>query len=380
MKVRKTLTHFVADCRPHGGQHKFPLTPAGERGAKRYLRGVENDLERRGSYIDPSRSPLFVDAVAAYLTFEKSRADLGELTHCHVDNKRVALEHIGQFGYQSKTMNQTKLTDLRPGAIRTEIIPALFGGRWAHDTASKKYIIFRHFLAYCVEIAETLNTIPAPKSIPKPPPKKPTTGDLLSPELINRIIDVAPDAYRLAIKFAASTGLRAGELRALSWSEADSAERGLDLDAGLVYVTRAVKKSGKIGDPKTAAGTRAIPLAPSLLAEMREWKLRQPLLQRRNNLVFPNRDGDLNDINNMRNRGLHKACDNAGLPRIKWNDLRHYFASLLLYHTTESDATITQLIGHQSVSFTRTQYGHWMESARRDEELAARLDTALTKG
>ena len=119
-----------------------------------------------------------------------------------------------------------------------------------------------------------------------------------------------------------------------------------------------------------------MPLFPDLIAKLRSWKLSQPIEQRINNLVFPTTAGAMDSVDNWRNRGLHKACDRAGVERITWHSLRHFFASILLYDLQEADATVTTLMGHKSIDFTRSQYGHWMEDFSRDTGIAERLARA----
>ena len=147
--------------------------------------------------------------------------------------------------------------------------------------------------------------------------------------------------------------MRAGEQAALTWQD-------IDFERGLVHVKRARKKDGSVGAAKTKAGHRSIQLA-------------QPINQRVGDLVFPTTVGKMDSADNWRNRGLHGACDRAGVARISWHSLRHFFASILLFDLQEADATVTTLMGHKDISFTRRQYGHWMEDARRDTDIAERL-------
>jgi integrase len=114
-----------------------------------------------------------------------------------------------------------------------------------------------------------------------------------------------------------------------------------------------------------------------LLNELREWKVLQPLTERGENLVFPNGVGSIDDSSNLRNRGLHPACRAAGVEEIRWHDLRHFFASILLYDLKEPDPVICELMGHSNIAFTHQIYGHWMTDARRDAEIASRLSLAF---
>lgn len=372
MKIRTTATHYIADARQlAGGEKKYPKTPEGKREAQAYLRRVQAEHHQRGAFVDPSRTPHFEAATAEYLAFERQRAVRGELSAAHVENKRIALADLGAIKIDNKPLAATRLGDLTPGAIKREIVPALFGS-CAHATARKKFQILRHFLQWAVETSEVLRSNPALVKLPPKPQHEDRPVDRISTEAVLSIIAHASPHYRLAIKFAAFTGLRAGEQLALSWDD-------VDLEAGLVRVTRAVKKGGEIGEPKTRNARRTVPLEPSLLADLRAWKLAQPVGMRRRNLVFASGGGAVNSIDNLRNRGLTPACKAAGVEVLRWHDLRHHFASVLLFQLNESDTVVTALMGHHSIAFTQAQYGHWLPEARRDVEIANRLGAAFRR-
>ena len=371
MKIRTTKTHYVADARSlRGGERRFAKTPAGKKEAQAYLNLVQVEYDRRGVFTNPNQTPTFEQAVGEYLRFEEARARRGELTIAHVNNKRVALQDIGALKYEGKVLNGVRLGDLRPGAIKRELLPALFECS-AYATAQKKAVILKHMMAWAVETAEILPTNPAMVSLPKKPAAEERPVDRISKQTVASIIKYAPARYRLVIKFAAFTGLRAGEQLALTWDD-------IDFERGLVRVNKAIKSDGLVGIPKTKSGVRSVALEPSLAADLREWKLAQPLPQRRQGLVFAAGDGNFLNIDNLRRRGLHAACRAAGVEALRWHDLRHYFASVLLFDLQESDAVVTSLMGHHSISFTHSQYGHWMPEARRDQEISDRLAKAFS--
>lgn len=369
MKVRSASDRYIADARSlGGGEKKFPKTPEGRRAAQEHLRRVQAEHDQRGAYTNPTRTPTFVEAAEQYLQYEDARVRLGEMGAAHLQNKRVALADIGALKWGGKTLSSVRLGDLRAGGVKNELIPQLFSAQ-SYSTAQKKFVILKHMLQWAVE-SEILMQNPAQVKLPKRPAAAERPVDRISKTAIAAIIDHAAPQYRLAIKFAAYTGLRAGEQLALTWDD-------IDLEAGLVRVNKALKKGGAIGDPKTKTSNRVVELGPSLRADLRMWKLAQPVEQRSRDLVFPSPTGAIASIDNLRNRGLRKACKAAGVEVIRWHDLRHFFASVLLFDLEESEATVTALMGHHSMAFTLKQYGHWLPEARRDKKLATRLEAAF---
>lgn len=74
--------------------------------------------------------------------------------------------------------------------------------------------------------------------------------------LLARLIEAAPDSELCALLLtAALTGLRASELRGLRWSD-------VDLKACEIHVRQRADRYRAIGNPKSAASRRSIPLAP----------------------------------------------------------------------------------------------------------------------
>ena len=376
IRYSKRDNGYIVNLRKYGGGEPVRKTLAE---AKALLEHAAAE-HRAGGFIPRHTSPTFSAIAAKFIEHQADRVQRGEIGEGELANKRTNVDHLialpfatgtrsAYDTYGAATLGETRVADLRTGPIQLSLVPALFEGR-AHKTASNIFTTFGQVLKHAV-LLEALKVNPvAGKQISLP--AKPETADALASRLSVNIINVIVEhagRYGLKIKFAAWTGLRAGEQISLTWED-------IDFERGLVHVRRARKKGGRLGAAKTKAGHRSIPIDVDLLAELRAWKLAQPIEQRVHNLVFPTSTGEMDNVDNWRNRGLHVACDNAGVERISWKSLRHFFASILLYDLREADATVTTLMGHKSIDFTRRQYGHWMEDADRDTGIAERLRRA----
>ena len=168
----------------------------------------------------------------------------------------------------------------------------------------------------------------------------------------------------LALSFALQTGLRFGEQAALRWS-------AVDFDKRTVKVLTALRDApggGKeIGQTKTKKGKRVVQLSKALVAELRAWKMRSPYSSDKD-FVFPTRAGHPQRCsNNWRKRVLHPLCDAVGIDRLKWHYCRHFYASLLLANYGNDWNKIADRMGHAKADFTRSQYGHWIETDEDDD-------------
>ena len=147
-----------------------------------------------------------------------------------------------------------------------------------------------------------------------------------------------------------TTGLRRGEICGLMWTD-------FDVEKGTLTVRRTLhnKEGGGyyVGETKTGAGCRIIKLPPStvhLLSERKRASISQ--------WIFPNPIHPEDPI--MPNSGytrMKKLLAEAGLPDMRFHDLRHTFATHAL--TSGVDAkTLSGILGHTKTSFTLDTYTH----------------------
>jgi hypothetical protein len=100
-----------------------------------------------------------------------------------------------------------------------------------------------------------------------------------------------------------------------------------------------------------------VPLPSQLVAKLKRWQLACPASKL--DLVFPTNGGSPESPSNLINRGLHPALRRAGLPKTRFHDLRHCYASLLI-DAGEPLLVVSRLLGHSSIKITADTYGHLM--------------------
>jgi integrase len=180
-------------------------------------------------------------------------------------------------------------------------------------------------------------------------------GNILTVAECKRLYEKAdgprdPVLFRMAVE----TGMRQGELLGLRWADIDWA-------SNRVLVRQSVRK-GEDSAPKTASSLRPIGLTPTLLSELRVWKLACPRPEPHSkvqDLVFPNTAGHFECPHNLLRRSFHPALRRAGLRQIRFHDLRHTCASLMLADGVGIKHVQAQL-GHASANVTLDVYSHLM--------------------
>lgn len=168
--------------------------------------------------------------------------------------------------------------------------------------------------------------------------------------------------YGLILRFAAYTGLRAGELVALRVGD-------LNLKAGHVEVRRTLQRiSGEwvLGTPKSARSTRNVPLVDrALVAEMRAYLMEHPRSGDAQALLWPGRTvgshaldwhGVL-DVGSFRRNYLRPALGDLGMSEMRFHDLRHTFASLMLA-AGFPPYEVSRWLGHANMATTDSIYAH----------------------
>jgi integrase len=191
---------------------------------------------------------------------------------------------------------------------------------------------------------------------------------------IKMLIDKAPARWRPFIITAIFTGMRASELRGLRWQD-------VDLDRGIVHVRQRADAWHRIGAPKSAAGTRDIPLVPMAVNALRQWRASCPKGEL--DLVFPNGAGRVESQGNILNRvwgPLQLDCDitdDDGKPRFTFHSLRHAAASLFIAHLNWTPKRVQSVLGHASITMTFDRYGHLFADHEGDREAMKKLEAAI---
>ena len=152
-----------------------------------------------------------------------------------------------------------------------------------------------------------------------------------------------------------ATGLRRGELLGLKWED-------LDLERGSLRVKRQIARiNGEVAEAplKTKNAYRTLPLAKDTVDVLDQQKKKVGASP----WVFPGPTGGPMSPDSVLHM-LHRVLKRAGLPRVRFHDLRHTFATLAL-QTGVDVKTVSGMLGHYSAGFTLDTYAHVTTSAQR---------------
>ena len=206
--------------------------------------------------------------------------------------------------------------------------------------------------------------------------------DIPTPTEIRSIIPHLQGRWRPLFLVTAFTGLRSSEMRGLRWSD-------VDLKRGEIHVRQRADRFNAFGPPKSAAGSRTIPLLPMVVNALREHKL---VCKRSTaDLVFPSNRGRVighSDLAVFMWKPLQIAAGvvtKTGKPKYPGlHSLRHFYASWCINRRADGGLelplkVVQARLGHASVQMTADRYGHLFPRGDDEAEMAA-AESAFLQG
>lgn len=211
---------------------------------------------------------------------------------------------------------------------------------------------------------------------PKPKKYKATA---LTPEQSKELLNLVKDTdMETPITLILATGIRRGELLALTWNDIGFDNKILSIDKSL-----AVDEETKeliIKEPKSKSSIRTISLSDGTINILKQHKVKQNeeklklgKYYKDNNLVFATPDGSLINPSTF-SKKFGNIIKGSNLPHIRLHDLRHTNATLMLKSKIPAKVA-SERLGHSNTATTLDIYSHVLKSMQ--EEAADKLDKML---
>lgn len=273
------------------------------------------------------------------------------------------------------SLGHHKLARLKAQHIQTFYAAALAGGASAATVAHLHAVLHR-----ALKDAARLDLVPRNVADLVTAPR-PTAREerVLSQEHAQTLLQTAHGERLEALyTLALTTGMRLGELLALHWED-------VDLDAATLQVRQTLyyDKGGvwRLDTPKTDHSRRRIDLGRMAIEALRRHRVRQAEERLAigeawgdHGFVFTRVDGEPLRGPHVLERHFLPLLKRAGLPPMRFHDLRHTAATLMLLGDVRAKV-VSEMLGHSNIAITLGLYSHVTPTMQRDA--AATMDRLL---
>jgi len=318
------------------------------------------------------------------LTYASHQMTLGQLLDEWLAARKPNLaEHTAYYyeqvmrEYILPVLGNTPLRKLSPGQIQRLYTAKVQEGVGLR-TVQKTHTILHAALNYALKMGMIERNPSKGAQSPKP---QPAEMQFLAAEEAQVLLKTAKgncDPYYAIYYLAIVTGMRQGELLGLKWQD-------IDFDHGVLNVRRSLKRRPKgdlyLSTPKTKSSIRAIKLGEQSIQVLREHqealekvKAEADSRWQVTGHVFVSSIGTAIDPANLLKR-FRQLLRLAGLPKIRFHDLRHTAASLMLNNGVDV-LVASQRLGHAKPSITLNVYGHLIPAIQ--HQAAETLDRLIS--
>lgn len=263
--------------------------------------------------------------------------------------------------YALPALGHVPLADLGPLDIQ-RLYGELFGPE--RGLSGGTVVNLHLVLAQALGQAERWGLVPRnPAAGAQPPrPRRPERA-AVDAELAERLIAATQGTrFQLPVAIALSTGMRRGEILALRWAD-------IDADLSVAHVRRTLQTAG--GEllfvaPKTHRSSRAVELPAFVRPHLRRQRDEQggrrasSALWSEHDLVIDRGDGRPMNPDTL-SSAWYRFCKKEGLPGIRFHDLRHAHATLMLLKGVHPKV-VSERLGHASIGITLDTYSHVLPS------------------
>ncbi len=311
--------------------------------AQQWLDGVTASLVR-GDYVDPKLGRMTVAAYCDKWLAAQPLRDTSRRTYSAWIRNRI-VPVLGE--HRLSTVTRTEVL-----AFRRRLDQEL-----AENTVRQVMALLAAIFAAAVEDGFIVKT-PCRDTLPDRPVREKVQP--LTVEQVQSLIDAAPERYRALVTLGAGCGLRIGEALGLKVSRVRFLERELDVVEQLVLVPGAPPQ---LKPPKTRGSRRTVPM-PDVVSQALARHL-EAFPAGHDDLVFRSRTGGPVWPNTFNGAVWLPLRKRAGLPGVRFHDLRHFTASALIRYG-ESVKTVSAVLGHSDESEVLRTYSHlWPDADQR---------------
>lgn len=306
-----------------------------------------------GTYIQPS-NVLLGDFMKDWLQYKKSNVAESSFETYYYNLKNHINPGLGNI----------PLSKLKAQDVQKFYQQLLSEKRLNHNTVRKIHSMLGNALDRAVKYEMINKNVVKLVESPKETKSEMKVWDL---DQVKTFLAYSVESHLYIVYFIAiNTGMRQGEILGLSWDS-------VDLENNIISVRQTLSNYGKSikATTKTSAGMRTITVPQELSNELKKHKLEQMkrrlmmgTLYQDMNLVNASELGTPINPSNLR-RNFNIFIKKAGLPKIRFHDLRHTHATLLLKEEV-NPKIVSERLGHADTRMTLDRYSHVLPNMQKE--------------
>lgn len=337
---------------------------------------VEKQSERKRNLHRSTEDPYLHDFLEGWLR---------DVIAPSVAPKTLEKRQYHAYNHIIPALGQYRLTKLQPRDLHLFYLDLARGGRLSLSTRRAIHTTLKMALNQAVRWSLIAQN---PLELVDPPKESAPVAERIrafTDEQARALFDAMDDRWRGYVIFAVRTGLRPGEALGLRWQDVEWGDPA-SIKVRQVLALRSGRGRAKgesqfyFKAPKSKASRRTVVLhheALEALEAQRTMLEDEGLPCGPGDLVFPSTTGTPMDRGNLLQRHVAPAMARAGIPALTLHELRHTFASVMLYEWRVPLEVVSAMLGHKDVSLTLRIYGHLVPGS---QESAIRALRSLQGG
>ncbi|MDY3854777.1 MAG: tyrosine-type recombinase/integrase [Butyribacter sp.] len=227
-------------------------------------------------------------------------------------------------------------------------------GKYSKSTMDQTRSLMKILFDYAID-NEIITSNPVTRKVRSVGGKEEHSARVLTIQEQNKLISSLNGYnFRNQYVFVLNTGLRCGEMIALTWDDVDFEGKKIIINKTATVVSG--DGNVIINPPKTKSSIRDVPLTNEALRILKEQKKRKIVNIENSKYVFVGSDGRLISNQNY-SRTLAYICKKNGLSPISMHSLRHTFATRCI-EAGMKPKTLQAILGHSNISMTMNKYVH----------------------
>jgi len=359
---RKDDGRWMVGVTMPNGRRRFQTLPA---------TATQADAERALSQLRSVRDELAADLTPG--------SQLGRFLARWIDDAAPSLRpatvrhyRLIVFVHLTPALGRRPISALTPADVQDYLAAA--SARLAPQTVGHHRAVLRRALNVALRWGLVSRNVATLVDVPRVP--KAERGILTASQVAQLLEATADDRLHALYALAATTGMRQAELLGLTWDH-------VDLEGAKLTVARTLVRHGgafRMAEPKTDRSRRTIGLGTSTVLALRAHRIRQAQERLAGGhggpyagLVFTTRQGaPIHSRSAL--KAFHRVLERAKLPTIRFHDLRHTAATLMLSQGLTLE-DVKQVLGHSTITLTSNTYGHVVE--QRSRHVAEVVELAL---